>query len=318
MIDVDEIAAISARISEYVIRTPTVTSAGLSTLFGVPTVLKLESLQRTGSFKARGVAAKLSILSPVERARGVVAVSGGNHAIAVSVMARQLGINATVVMPLSAPARAIAIAKAAGAELHVAGDVAEAFALMNELERGGLTVIHPFADPVVLAGQGTAGLEMADAAPQLTDVLVSIGGGALISGVAVAVRGVLPGVRVWGVELEGADGMTRALNAGGPVTFTPTSSISTLSPPMVSQIAYDHVSSLVEDILVFTDDQAISGTLDLAEHGKVWAEPAAGCLVPAAHEIAARVGQECRLGLLICGGNVDVSDFASWAARAGD
>jgi threonine dehydratase len=315
VIDVSDIEAVSRRIAGHVLRTPTVPSPGLSALLGVPVIAKLELLQRTGSFKARGATAKLIGLSEAERAAGVVAVSGGNHAIAVAVMAGALEVKATVVMPQSAPARAIELAATAGATVRLADDMDGAFALMSQLQGDGLTLVHPFDDPVVVAGQGTVGLELAEDTDELTDVLVSIGGGALISGVAVALRARWPGVRIWGVETEGAQAMSEALIAGGPVPVSLSSIVSTLSAPSVSQLTYDHVSAMVTDVLVVPDAEAVQGTLDLANHAKVWAEPAAGCLLPAARRVLDRVGDGARLGLVLCGGNATTADVMSWAAR---
>jgi threonine dehydratase len=315
VIDLSDIEAVSQRIAGHVLRTPTVPSPGLSALLGVPVIAKLELLQRSGSFKTRGATAKLLGLSEAERAAGVVAVSGGNHAIAVAVMAGALEVKATVVMPQSAPARATELAATAGATVRLADDMDGAFALMSQLRGDGLTLVHPFDDPVVVAGQGTVGLELAEDADELTDVLVSIGGGALISGVAVALHARRPGVRIWGVETEGAQAMSEALIAGGPVPVSLSSIVSTLSAPSVSQLTYDHVSAMVTDVLVVSDAEAVQGTLDLANHAKVWAEPAAGCLVPAARRVLDRVGDGARLGLVLCGGNATTADVMSWVER---
>lgn len=298
-------------------RTPTLPSPGLAALLGVPVTVKLELLQRTGSFKVRGATAKLLSLSAGERAAGVVAVSGGNHGIAVAVMAAALDVKATVVMPRSAPARAIEVAEAAGASVRLTDAMDEAFALMKRLQEEGLTLVHPFDDPVVVAGQGTVGLEFAADAGDVTDVLVSVGGGGLISGVATALRDRRPEVRIWGVETEGAQAMSEALAAGGPVPVTLSSLVSTLSAPSVSQLTYDHVSALVHEVLVVPDREAVQGTLDLADHAKVWAEPAAGCLLPAARQVLNRVGEGARLGLVVCGGNATTADVTGWAERFG-
>ncbi|MFD8008958.1 threonine/serine dehydratase [Streptomyces sp. NPDC058955] len=317
MITVADVEAAAERLTGHVVRTPTLPSPGLTELLGADVTVKLELLQRTGSFKARGAAAKLLALAPAERAAGVVAVSGGNHGIGVAVMAGALGVRATVVMPRSAPARAVDRARAAGAEVRVADTMKEAFALMEELCDEGLTLVHPFDDPLVVAAQGTVGLEMAEDAGDLTDVLVSIGGGALVSGVATALRARRPGVRIWGVETVGADAMAAALAAGGPVPVELTSVVSTLSAPTVSALTHAHVAALVEDVITVSDAEAVRGTLDLAEHAKVWAEPAAGCLLPAARTVLDRVGPGARLGLVVCGGNATPSDVAAWADRFG-
>lgn len=313
LISPDDIAAAAHRIAGHVLRTPTVVSPGLSAHLGVPVTLKLEQLQHTGSFKPRGAFRKLLGLSDTERAAGVVAVSGGNHGLAVAEVAGALGIAATVVMAESVPARAVDACRSRGAEVRLTPDMAGAFALLDELVAAGMTLVHPFDDRAVLAAQGTVGAEFAADAPDVTDVLVSIGGGALISGVATAFQ--RSGVRVWGVETEGADAMTRALAAGAPTPIAPTSIVSTLSAPHVSELTLAHVRALVHDVLVVPDADAVRGTLTLAEEARIWAEPAAGCLVPAALRVLDQVGADARLGLVICGGNTTAADLTAWTTR---
>ncbi|MFF8731045.1 threonine/serine dehydratase [Streptomyces sp. NPDC015171] len=317
MIDISDIETAAQRIAAHVVRTPTVPSPGLGALLGVPVTAKVELLQRTGSFKARGATAKLLSLSEAERAAGAVAVSGGNHGIALAVMAAALEVKATVVMPRAAPARSIALAEDAGASVRLTDDMDSAFRLVTRLQDEGLTLVHPFDDPVVIAGQGTVGLELAADAAELTDVVVSVGGGGLIAGVAAALRARRPGVRVWGVETEGAESMSAALKAGGPVPVPLSSLVTTLSAPSVSQLTYDHVSALVEEVLVVPDRDAVQGCLDLAEHAKVWAEPAAGALLPAARQVVARAGAGARIGLVLCGGNTTPRELTGWAERFG-
>jgi threonine dehydratase len=317
LISLDHITAAAERIATHVLRTPTVPSHGLAAHMGVPVTCKLELLQRTGSFKPRGAVHRLLALSTAERAAGVVGVSGGNHGVALADAAAALGIAATVVMPESAPQRSIAAARARGADVRISPDMAGAFALLDELVAAGRTLVHPFDDPAVIAGQGTVGLEFAADAPDVTDVLVSIGGGGLISGVATALRALLPGVRVWGVETEGADAMSRALAAGAPVAMAPSSIATTLSAPYVSELTFAHVTALVEDVIVVPDADAVRGCLTFAEEAKVWTEPAAGCLIPAAHQVLDRVGPDARLGLVVCGGNVTAADVTGWVQRFG-
>ncbi|TWV30651.1 pyridoxal-phosphate dependent enzyme [Streptomyces misionensis] len=318
MIGISDIEAAARLIAPHIVRTPTVASPGLGALLGVPVTVKLELLQRTGSFKARGAAAKLLSLGEAERAAGVVAVSGGNHGVALAAMAAALDVKATVVMPRTAPARSLALAEEAGATLRLTDGMDSAFELVNTLRDEGLTLVHPFDDPVVIAGQGTVGLELAeDADDEPTDVVVSVGGGGLIAGVAAALRARRPGVRVWGVETEGAESMSAALKAGGPVPVPLSSVVTTLSPPAVSRLTYDHVRELVEEVLVVPDREAVRGCLELADHAKVWAEPAAGCLLPAAREIVSRVGPGARIGLVVCGGNTSFGELTDWADRFG-
>ncbi|MGI5500167.1 threonine ammonia-lyase [Lentzea sp. CA-135723] len=312
LLTIDDVRAAAEVLDGRVLRTPTLVSPGLSALLGVPTTVKLELLQRSGSFKIRGAVAKILSLSGEARAAGVVGVSGGNHGIALAAAASELGVAATVVMPSTAPARSVELARAAGADVRLTDGLAAAFALLGDLVEAGATLVHPYDDPIVVAGQGTVGLEFATDAPDVTDVLVSIGGGGFISGVATAFHALVPGVRVWGVETEGAEAMSQALRSGGPVDITPTSIVSTLSAPHASQLTYDHVTALVEDVLVVSDADAVRGSVALAEAQKVWAEPAAGCLLPAARTVLGRVGPDARLGLVLCGGNVTFDDVVRW------
>jgi threonine dehydratase len=312
LLTLDDVRAAAEVLDGRVLRTPTLPSPGLSALFGVPTTVKLELLQRTGSFKTRGAFAKILSLSGEARAAGVVGVSGGNHGIALADAAHELGVAATVVMPSSAPARSVELARASGADVRLTDGLAAAFALLNDLVTAGATLVHPYDDPIVVAAQGTVGLEFATDAPDVTDVLVSIGGGGFAAGVATAFRALVPGVRVWGVEVEGADAMHQALAAGGPVDIVPTSIVTTLSAPHVSQLTYDHAVALLEDVLVVSDADAVRGSITLAETQKVWAEPAAGCLVAAARTVLDRIGPGARLGMVVCGGNATFADVVRW------
>ena len=222
---------------------------------------------------------------------------------------------ATVVMPQSAPASSIARIRASGADLILAPDSARAFEIAESDEYRSLTYIHSYDDPLIMAGHGTVGLEFINDVPDLTDILVSIGGGALISGIATAVKALNPAVRIWGVETEGAESMSQALEVDRPVQVKVTSISSTLGAPNVTQRTLDHVKALVEEVLLVPDAQAVEGVLTPAEAAKLWVEPAAGCLVPAARRVIERVGSEIRLGLVLCGGNVSFSDVVGWWER---
>jgi threonine dehydratase len=314
-VGIDAVRDAAARIAGHVLRTPAVPSPDLGAHLGVPVTVKLELLQHTGSFKPRGAFAKLLALTPAERDAGVVAVSGGNHGTAVAAAAGALGVAATVVMPRSAPRRSLDAARASGAEVRLTDGMPAAFALLDELVAAGRTLVHPFDDPAVVAAQGTVGLELAEDAPDVTDVLVSIGGGGLAAGVGTVFRALRPEVRVWGVETEGADAMALALAAGAPVPAPLTSIASTLSAPAVSPLTLGLARALLQDVLVVSDADAVRGMLTLAEQAKVWTEPAAGCLVPAALRVLDRVGPGAHLGIVVCGGNVTAADVAGWVER---
>lgn len=311
-----EIEAAAGRIAGHVVRTPTVPSPGLSALLGAPVTAKLELLQRTGSFKARGAVAKLLSLSEAERAAGVVAVSGGNHGIAVAVMAAALDVKSTVVMPRSAPARAVEVAETAGASVRLADDMDGAFALTTRLRQEGLTLVHPFDDPVVIAGQGTVGLEFADDAGDLTDVLVSIGGGGLISGVAAALRPGGPGS-----GSGGGDGR-RPGDVRGPRggrTGAGRAVLDRLHAQCPGRFAVD-VRACVGAGHRGAGGVRPGGRAGFARPGgprQGVDRAAAGCLLPAARRVLERVGEGARIGLVVCGGNATTGDMIAWASRFG-
>lgn len=310
-----DVLAARRAIAGHVLRTPSVESPALARRLGGPVALKLELLQRSGCFKPRGIVNKILSLQADERARGIVTVSGGNHGIAMAEIARAMGLVARIVMPEAAPERSKARIRAEGAELVLVPDIGTAFATAEAAKAEGLTYVHAFDDPVIMAGHGTAGLEFIEDVPALTDVIVSIGGGALISGVATAIKGVKPEVRIWGVETEGADAMSRALAAGKPVEMQVTSIATTLGAPYVTERTLAHVKDLVEEVFVIPDRDAVSALLTLAEDAKLWAEPAAACTLPAAHRVRERVGTGAVVGLVVCGGNISFDMVEGWVKR---
>ncbi len=316
-ITVDDIRNAERVITGRVVRTPCVTSAGMAAVLGWPVVLKLETLQHSGCFKPRGIINKVQSLSEAERQKGLVTVSGGNHGIAMAMVARAMGLAATIVMPQAAPERSKGRIRADGANLILTPDVAAAFETAEAERAKGLTYVHAYDDPLIIAGHGTVGLELIADAPDLTDVMVSIGGGALISGIATAIKAVKPDVRIWGVETVGADAMSQALAARRPVQIKVTSISSTLGAPYVTDRTLAHVQALVEDVIVVPDADAVAGAVTLAEEARAWVEPAAGCLVPAAREVVKRVGTGGTLGMVLCGGNASMQDTMRWVERFG-
>jgi threonine dehydratase len=316
-ITLEQIREAQQTIEGYILKTPSVKSPGLSNYLGAPVALKLETLQSSGCFKPRGIINKILSLSENERAAGLVTVSGGNHGLALASIAHAMGISATIIMPETAPARSIGLVRANGANLLLAPDVTIAFAMAEQERAKGFTYIHAYDDPLIIAGHGTLGLEFLADMPDLTDVLVSIGGGALISGVATALKALKPGIRIWGVETVGADAMSQALSADHPVPIHVSSLVSTLGAPRVTERTLEHVKALVEQVFVVSDAEAIRGVQIIAEEAKCWVEPAAGCLVPAARKVIEQVGPECVIGLVLCGGNATFSDIMKWAEQSG-
>jgi threonine dehydratase len=299
------------RIAPCVRRTPLTASAFLSERLKTNVYVKLELFQKTGSFKVRGAFNKALGLSAEERGQGLVAVSGGNHAQAVAYAARTLGLKSVILMPESTPANYLDATRGYGAEIHFAANVGAAFAEVAEYERQGWAYIHPFDDPIVIAGQGTIGLEILDDVPQVTDIIVSVGGGGLIGGIATAVRSLKPTVRVWGVETEGADCMSKSLAAGKIVTLEAITSIArTLGAPAPSEMTLAMAQTLLEGVTVVSDADALAGLRFLLERLKVLTEPAASCTLAAADRLKDQFSKERHLVLVLCGGNMPFEDLA--------
>jgi threonine dehydratase len=301
------------RLRGLVHRTPLVRSAALSDSLGAEVHLKLELLQKTGSFKPRGAFNKLLSLTAEERGRGVVAVSGGNHAQGVAYAARRLGVPAVVVMPEGTPRNYLEATRGYGAEVVLVSDIRAAFAEGQRLQQQGRVMVHPFDDPLVAAGQGTIGLEIVDELPGVTHVYVSVGGGGLITGVATALKAVRPGVRVVGVETHGADAMSQSLAAGRLVELPAITSIArTLGAPRVSEFTLRHVQQRVDEVVVVDDAEAVATLTLILERTKYLTEPAAACCLAAAGRHRDRFRREDQVVLLLCGGNVSAADLCAF------
>ncbi len=308
MIALNDIQAARQRIGSLVRRTPQTSSETLSRRLGAEVQLKLELFQKTGSFKVRGAFNKLLAIGPAACGRGVVAVSGGNHAQAVAYVAQQLGLKATIIMPADTPANYVNGTKGYGAEVVFAPNAGAAFEKVAEYEQRGWLSVHPFDDPLVIAGQGTVGLEIMEDAPDLTDLVISIGGGGFMSGVATAVKALKPDVRIWGVETQGADAMSQALKAGRPVLLPGITSIArTLGAPSVSERTLRIAQSYLESVTVVPDSEAVQAIEFLLERVKVLTEPAAACTLAAADRIKGQFG--LKVVLVLCGGNLSVADL---------
>ena len=223
--DISDIKQAQQRIKPYVKRTTLEHSQTLSNYLGTNVFVKFELFQKTGSFKVRGAFNKLLSLSAEERKRGVVAISGGNHAQAVAYASNVLDVNAVVLMPQSTPQNYSVATRNYGATVDLQPTIQDAFKKIKEYELQGRIFIHPFDDPLVMAGQGTVGIEIMEDLPATTDIIISIGGGGFAGGVSTAVKAIKPGVRIWGVETIGADAMSQALKAGHPVELAAITSI---------------------------------------------------------------------------------------------
>jgi len=304
------------RIGRYVHRTPQVTSRSVGELLGTPVCLKLELLQKTGSFKPRGAFNQVLGLSDEERATGVVGVSGGNYAQGLAFAGQRLGVATRILMPENTPENYVQATRGYGAVVEFAPDMASIFTRAEELRDGGLTFLHPFDDPRMMAGNGTLGLELLEDTPDATDVFVSIGGGGLMTGVAVAIKEQRPDVRVWGVETVGANAMSRAMAAGEIVEMEITSIAKTLGAPWVAEDTLAAAHRYLEDVIVVEDPEAFAGIDVLMHRAKVVVEPAAGCTLAAARRVSDRLGDQ--VVLILCGGNVSLGDLSAWRERFGE
>ena len=318
VLSLSQIQAARQRIAPCIRRTPLTPNATLSERLRTNVYVKLEVFQKTGAFKVRGAFNKALSLRPEERGKGIVSVSGGNHAQAVAYVARALGLKSLLLMPESTPRNYVDATRGYGAEVKFAPNASAAFAAIAEYEKDGWAYIHPFDDPLVMAGQGTVGLEILEDVPQVTDVIVSIGGGGFIGGVSTAVKSLKPAVRVWGVETEGADCMSKSLAAGKIVTLdTITSVARTLGAPAPTERTMELAKRLLESITIVSDKEAVAAMKFLLERLKVLTEPAASCTLAAADRLRDNFSSGRHVVLVLCGGNVSVEDVCRWSTQFG-
>ncbi|HZI65893.1 MAG TPA: threonine/serine dehydratase [Thermoanaerobaculia bacterium] len=316
MIALSRIRDAAARIAGNVHRTPLLSAAGLGSRFGASLYLKCESLQKTGSFKPRGALNKVLSLSPEERARGLVTVSAGNHAQAVAWAARIAGAACTVVMPSGAPTSKIEATRGYGAEIVLHDDRATLFDRLAEVrDSRGLSFVHPFDDAEVIAGAGTTGLEILEDLPDADVIVVPIGGGGILSGIASAARPVRPGVRLVGVELEEGPGMAPALAAGKPVKVTrPWNTVADgMTPPFVGALTLEIVREAVDDVVGISESAIVEAMKLLMTRAKLYVEGAGAAATAALLDGKVRVPPGAKVVALISGGNVDLADYRSSA-----
>ena len=298
------------RIAAVVTRTPVISSPLLSERVGVSVYLKAESLQKTGSFKIRGAANKMLSLTTEEQARGVITVSSGNHGRAVAFVAHQLGINATICMSTRVPRNKLEAIKRLGAEVVVTGDSyeeAEIHTLALQEERG-LTMVDPFDDPLVIAGQGTIGLELLEDLPEVDTVIVPLSGGGLISGIALALKSASPSIRMIGVTMNRAPVMYHSLRAGAPIEMEEED---TIADALVGNIGVNNkytfriVQEYVDDTVLVSDEEiAAAMAFALEKHHLVVEGGGAVGVAALLHQRAGGLGQN--VVVVVSGSNVSL------------
>ena len=301
----EDLDAARRRIAGHVHRTPMCSAPALGEMAGVRLSFKAELFQKTGSFKVRGVFNKLLGLTAAERGRGFVSCSAGNHAAALAYAARAVGARATIVMPASAVAAKVDATRGYGGEVvQTEGNLLE---VARDLEqRRGLTFVHPFDDPAIIAGHGSLGLEIVEDVPDLDVLIVPIGGGGLASGVAAAIKLHRPRVRVVGVEPVTADVMSQSLAAGRPLHIAyPKTIADGLAAPFTGAHTLGHVRAFVDEVVRVSEDDLARALRLIIERCKLAAEPSGAAAFAALLVGATVVPQGARVVCIVSGGNAD-------------
>jgi threonine dehydratase len=310
---IDDVRAARERVGARVRKTPLLPAGELSRRVGARTLLKAENLQLTGSFKVRGAFNRLSQLSDAERAAGVVAASAGNHAQGLAFAARALGVEATAVMPAGAPLAKIAAVKQYGGEVVLnAGSYDEAKHAADELSRGaGKVLVHAFDDPQVVAGQGTAGLEIVDELPGVRLVVVPLGGGGLATGIAMAVKSLVPGARVVGVQAEACAPYIDSLAEHRPIGARSANTICDgIAVKQPGELTLPLVERWIDEVVTVSDDEVAQAMVLLLERSKLVVEGAGAVGVAALMQGKVRAPADGEVCAVLSGGNVDASLLA--------
>ncbi|WP_254864006.1 threonine ammonia-lyase [Halovivax gelatinilyticus] len=318
MLDLETVEAARDRVAQTARETPLEYSHTYSAMTGAEVHLKLENFQRTGAFKIRGATNRIATLSEAEKARGVVAASAGNHAQGVALAATRVGVDSTIVMPEHAPTAKVKATRNYGAEVVLFGPNYDAAAeKAHEIEREqDRTYVHAFDDEAVMAGQGTIGLEIVEACPDVDTVVVPIGGGGLISGIAAAVKGIDPDVRVVGVQAEGASSAAPSLQKGERVTIDGVETIADgIATRSIGERTFAHIREYVDEVVTVSDAEIAVTMVYLLERSKTLVEGAGAVGLAATIFERFEYADDEVIVPLLSGGNVDMNTLTTVIMR---
>jgi len=318
MLAFEDVQAASDRVAETTRRTPLEYSHTFSAMTDAEVHLKLELFQRTGSFKLRGATNRIATLSPEQRENGVVTASAGNHAQGVALAATRIGVDSTIVMPEHAPISKVKATRSYGGNVVLYGeDYDEAAERAHEIEREeGRTYVHAFDDDYVMAGQGTIGLEIYDELPEVDTVVVPIGGGGLISGVATALKGQNPDIRVIGVQAEGASSVAESLRKGERVERDSVETIADgIATRTVGERTFEVIRERVDGVVTVSDSEIAVALTTLLERSKTLAEGAGAVALAAVIEEKFDYADDEVVVPALCGGNIDLNTLTNVIVR---
>jgi threonine dehydratase len=302
----DDVRAAARRLAGRIDRTPVVASAAFDDASGCRVFFKCENLQRAGSFKIRGALNKLSTLTPAERARGVVAYSSGNHAQGVALAARMVGTTAIICMPTDAPALKVEATRGYGAEIVFYDRLKDDRAAVARklVEDTGRVLVPPYDDPAIMAGQGTAALELFEEVPSLDAIVTPVGGGGLMAGCSTVARSLSPTITIVGVEADTANDTYLSMQKGERVTIPPPPTIADgIRPQSPGELTFPILRENLSEVALVSDDQIIAAVRFLALRVHVITEPTGA--VGAAAVLAGKLPHGARIGVVLSGGNVD-------------
>ena len=308
VVGLDDIKRARTVIDGIIAPTPVLSAGAISRWTGTRVLLKAENLQRTGAFKLRGAVNRMSTLTDAERARGVVAASAGNHAQGVALAATALGVSSRVYMPVDAPLAKQVATTEYGAEVVLAGETFEESFAAARSDPEGRVLVPPFDDPAIIAGQGTIGLELLEQAPQADTVVVPLGGGGLLSGIAIAIKALRPDIRVIGVQAAGCASWTPSLAAGRPIEIERVTTVADgIAVQRPGDITFPLVQQYVDDVVEVTEDEICRAVVVLLERAKLMVEGAGAAGLAA---ILAGKVTSSEAVCVLSGGNLDAGHAA--------